>query len=117
MRVTYSVPRHKRKKKILKRAKGFYGDKSRRLRMATQQVDKALKASYTGRKDKKSEYRALWITRINGALSAEKTLNYSKFINGLKKAEITLNRKMISEMAIKDPASFKQLVEIAKKSL
>ncbi len=116
MRVKFSVPRHKRKKKILKRAKGFYGDKSRRLRMAIQQTDKAMKTAYTGRKDRKSEFRTLWIARINGALSGE-SLNYSKFINGLKKAEISLNRKMLSEMAIKDPKSFKQLVDIAKKSL
>lgn len=116
MRVKYSVPRHKRKKKILKRAKGFYGDKSRRLRMATQQVDRALRTAYTGRKDRKGEFRTLWIARINGALNSE-SINYSKFINGLKKAEISLNRKMLSEMAIKDPKSFKQLVDIAKKAL
>jgi len=116
MRVKYSVPRHKRKKKVLSRAKGFYGDKSRRLRMAIQQVDKALVSAYAGRKDKKGDYRSLWIARINAALT-DTGINYSRFINGLKKAEITLNRKMLSEMAIKDPSSFKQLVDIAKKSL
>lgn len=81
--------------------------------MATQQVDKSLVHAYTGRKDKKGNFRSLWITRINAAVR-EEGLNYSAFISGLTKANITLNRKMLSEMAIKDPVSFKQLVDIAK---
>ena len=113
MRIKFSVARHARKKKVLKRASGYYGDKSRRSRMATQQVDKSLVHAYTDRKDKKGTYRSLWITRINAAVR-EEGLNYSTFINGLTKANITLNRKMLSEMAIKDPVSFKQLVDIAK---
>lgn len=113
MRIKYSVARHARKKKVLKRAKGYYGDKSRRLRMATQQVDKSLVHAYTGRKDKKGQYRSLWIQRINAAVR-EEGLSYSKFISGLNKANITLNRKMLSELAINDPLSFKKLVDVAK---
>ena len=115
MRIKFSVARHARKKKVLKRASGYYGDKSRRLRMATQQVDKSLVHAYTDRKDKKGNYRSLWITRINAAVR-EEGMNYSTFISGLTKANITLNRKMLSEMAIKDPVSFKQLVDISKTS-
>lgn len=113
MRIKFSVARHARKKKVLNRASGYYGDKSRRLRMAIQQIDKSLVHAYTDRKDKKGNYRSLWITRINAAVR-EEGLNYSSFINGLTKSNITLNRKMLSEMAIKDPVSFKQLVDIAK---
>ncbi|WP_428897575.1 large subunit ribosomal protein L20 [Parelusimicrobium proximum] len=113
MRIKFSVARHARKKKVLKRAKGYYGDKSRRLRMATQQVDKSLVHAYTGRKDKKTSYRQLWITRINAAVR-EEGMSYSKFIAALAKANITLNRKMLAEMAIQDPLSFKKIVDIAQ---
>ena len=113
MRITNSVARHARKKKVLKRASGYYGDKSRRLRMATQQVDKSLVHAYTDRKDKKGQYRQLWIMRINAAVR-EEGLSYSKFISALHKANITLNRKMLSEMAVRDPLSFKKLIDIAK---
>jgi large subunit ribosomal protein L20 len=116
MRIKYSVARNKRKKKILKLAKGYYGDKSRRLRMATQQVKKSLNRAYIDRKSKKRDMRSLWILRLNAAVR-EHGLNYSNFINGLSKAKIELNRKMLSEMAIKDPNSFKVLVDIAKKNL
>ncbi|MBQ3667452.1 MAG: 50S ribosomal protein L20 [Elusimicrobiaceae bacterium] len=115
MRIKFSVPRHARKKKVLKSASGYYGDKSRRLRMATQQLGKSGVHAYVDRKDKKTTYRQMWITRINAAVR-EEGLSYSKFINGLTKANITLNRKMLSEMAIKDPASFKALVDTAKKA-
>lgn len=116
MRIKYSVARNKRKKRILKLAKGYYGDKSRRLRMATQQVKKSLVHSYVDRKDKKGNMRSLWITRLNAAVR-EYGITYSRFIDGLNKADIKLNRKMLSEMAIKDPSSFKQLVEIASKQI
>lgn len=116
MRIKFSVARHARKKKVLKRASGYYGDKSRRLRMATQQVDKSLVHAYTGRKDKKGSYRQLWITRINAAVR-EEGMSYSKFIAGLAKANITLNRKMLSEMAILDPLSFKKLVDVSKQAI
>lgn len=116
MRIKYAVARNKRKKKIFKLAKGYYGDKSRRLRMATQQVKKSLTHAYVGRKKKKRQMRSLWIMRLNASVR-EHGLNYSKFISGLKKANIELNRKMLSEIAIKDPKSFNELVEIAKKNL
>ena len=83
--------------------------------MATQQLGKSGVHAYVDRKDKKTTYRQMWITRINAAVR-EEGLSYSKFINGLTKANITLNRKMLSEMAIKDPASFKALVDAAKKA-
>lgn len=113
MRIKYSVARHKRKKRIFKLTKGYYGDKKRRLRAATQQLKKSLVHSYTGRKDRKGDFRQLWIARINAAVR-ENGLSYSVFMNGLKKAGVTLNRKMLSEMAIRDASSFKQLIGIAK---
>lgn len=116
MRIKYSVARNKRKKKILKLAKGYYGDKSRRLRMATQQVKKSLMRSYIDRRKKKRDMRSLWILRLNASVR-EYGLSYSKFIGALKKANIELNKKMLSEMAIKDPQSFKKLVEIAKQNI
>jgi len=115
MRIKYSVPRNKRKKKIFKLAKGYYGDKSRRLRMATQQVKKSLVHAYVDRKDKKGNMRSMWIMRLNAAVR-EHGMSYSRFVDGLTKSEISLNRKMLSEMAIKDPNSFKQLVELARKA-
>jgi len=116
MRIKYSVARNKRKKKIFKLAKGYYGDKKCRLRMATQQVKKSLTAAYTDRKDKKGNVRQMWIVRLNAA-TREEGMTYSTFINGLKKANILLNRKMLSEIAIKDPGSFTRLVALAKTSL
>jgi large subunit ribosomal protein L20 len=115
MRIRFSVPRHKRKKRLFKLAKGFYSDQHCRLRQAIPQVNKALAHAYVGRKDKKGNYRQLWITRINAAVR-EHDMSYSRFINGLKKAEITINRKMMAEMAIRDEASFAKLVALAKKS-
>ncbi|MCX5783521.1 MAG: 50S ribosomal protein L20 [Elusimicrobia bacterium] len=115
MRIKYSVPRHHRKKKLFRQTKGYYGNKSNRLRMALQQIGKSLVHAYVDRKDRKGEFRQVWITRINAAVRDE-GFTYSKFMSGLKKAGITLNRKMLSEMAIKDPASFKQLVAISKKA-
>jgi large subunit ribosomal protein L20 len=116
MRIKYSVPRHKRKKRIFKLTKGYYGNKKNRLRQAIQQMKKSLVHSYVGRKDRKGDFRQLWICRINAAVR-EEGLSYSKFMNGLKKANITLNRKMLSEIALKDPQSFKQIVELAKTAL
>lgn len=115
MRIKYSVARTKRKKKILKLSKGYYGNKRNRLRQAKQQVEKSLTTAYIHRRDKKGDIRQLWIVRLNAA-AREEGLSYSRFIDGLKKANITLNRKMLSEIAIRDPQSFKQLAEIAKKS-
>jgi len=116
MRIKYAVARNKRKKRVLRLAKGYYGDKSRRLRMATQQVKKSLMRSYIDRRKKKRDMRSLWVVRLNATVR-EYGLSYSKFIGGLKKANIELNKKMLSEMAINDPDSFKSLVEIAKKNI
>lgn len=115
MRIKFSVPRHKRKKKLLKLAKGYYADKRTRLRMAIQQLNKSGVHAFTSRKDKKGDYRQLWIARINAAVR-EHEMNYSRFMNGMKKAGIELNRKMLAEMAVKDPGSFARLVEVAKKA-
>lgn len=115
MRIKFSVPRHKRKKKILKLARGYYADKRTRLRMAIQQLNKSGVHAFTSRKDKKGDYRQMWISRINAAVR-EYEMNYSRFMNGMKKAGIDLNRKMLAEMAIKDPGSFARLVEVAKKA-
>ena len=107
---------HKRRAKTLKLAKGYYGAKSKHFRMAKQAVMKSGNYAFVGHKLKKRQFRNLWITRINNAVRAQ-GMNYSSFMNGLKKAGVELNRKMLSEMAIHDPASFNALVETAKKSL
>ena len=101
------------KKKKFKLAKGNYSAKRSRWRMVIQQVDKSLNTAYTGRKDRKGDFRSLWIERINAACR-QADLSYSKFMGGLKKAGITLNRKMISEMAIRDSASFNKLVALSR---
>ena len=104
----------KKHKKVLKMAKGYYGAKSVRFRMAKQAVMKSLQYAYVGRKLKKRDFRKLWIARINAAARANGT-NYSTLINGLKKAEININRKMLAEMAVNDPAAFTELVKVAVK--
>ena len=109
-RVTYAVPSRKRRKIVLQRAKGFYGNASRNIRTAYDAVDKALSHSYVGRKQKKQQYRQLWIVRINAACRAL-DVNYSTFMNGLKKANIALNRKVLADLAVTAPAEFKALVE------
>src|SRR3974390_2855895 len=101
MRIKSGVTTRQRKKKYFKLAKGYYSNKRNRWRMVIQQVEKSLVHAYTGRKDKKGEYRSLWIMRINAACR-ENSLSYSKFIAGLKKKGITLNRKMLAEMAVRD---------------
>ena len=115
-RVKGAMMTRKRRKKILKRAKGYWGSKSTHFRVANQAVMKSLKYAYIGRKHKKRDFRRLWITRIS---AAAKTcgMNYSTFMNGLKKAGVELNRKMLSEMAINDPKSFEALVATAKAAL
>ena len=115
-RVKGAMMTRKRRKKTLKLAKGYYGSKSKHFKMAKQQVMKSGNYAFAGRKMKKREFRNLWITRINNAVRAQ-GMNYSSFMNGLKKSGIELNRKMLSEMAINDPASFTALVETAKKAL
>ena len=106
----------KRRKKVLKLAKGYYGAKSKHFKMAKQAVMKSGQYAYIGRKQKTRNFRSLWITRISAACRMN-GINYSTFMNGLNKAGITLNRKMLSEIAIADAAAFTALVEKAKAAL
>ena len=115
-RVKGALATRKRRKKILKLAKGYWGSKSRHFKMAKQAVMKSGNYAYIGRKQRKRDFRRLWITRISAACKAN-GVNYSTFMNGLKKANIELNRKMLSEIAIADPAAFTSLVEKAKAAL
>ena len=105
----------KKHKKILKRAKGYYGAKHYRFRMAKQAVMKSGMYAYVGRKDKKSNFRKLWIARINAAARMN-GITYSKLIGGMKKANIVVNRKMLAELAVSDPKAFTEIAEIAKKA-
>ena len=103
----------RRHKKILKQAKGYYGAKHYRFRNANQAVLKSLSYAYVGRKDRKSDFRKLWIARINAAARMN-GLTYSKLIAGLKKANVTINRKMLAEIAVNDAAAFTEIANIAK---
>ena len=105
----------KRHKKILKQAKGYYGAKHYRFRNANQAVLKSLSYAYVGRKDRKSNFRKLWIARINAA-ARQNGITYSKLIAGLKKANVTINRKMLAEVAVNDPKAFTEITNIAKNS-
>ena len=106
----------KRRNKILKLAKGYWGAKSKHFKMANEQVMKSLTYAYVGRRLKKRDFRKLWITRISAACKMNE-INYSQFMHGLKLAKVEINRKMLSELAIADPAAFTKLVETAKKKL
>lgn len=112
-RIKCAATTRKRRKKILKLAKGFYGAKSKQFRTANQAVMRSLTNAYIGRKQKKRDFRALWITRISAACKMN-DINYSQFMYGLKKAGVTLNRKMLAEIAVSDMAAFATLVETAK---
>ncbi len=112
-RVKRAVNAKKRHKKVLKQAKGYFGAKSKLFRTANQAVMKSLNYAYIGRKQRKRDFRKLWIARINAAARLN-GMSYSRFIDGLKKANIDINRKMLSEMAIHDAEGFAKLVEIAK---
>lgn len=114
-RIKGAMMTRKRRKKTLKLAKGYWGSKSKHFKMAKEQVMKSGNYAFAGRKQKKRDFRSLWITRINAACRAQ-GINYSTFMNGLKKNGVELNRKMLSEMAIHDPQSFSALVETAKKA-
>lgn len=103
----------KKHKKVLKRAKGYYGAKHYRFRMAKQAVMKSGMYAYVGRKDRKSNFRKLWIARINAAARMN-GITYSRLIAGLKKANVVVNRKMLAELAVTDPKAFKEVVDIAK---
>ena len=114
-RVKGAMMTRKRRNKILKMAKGYWGAKSKHFKMANQAVMKSLTYAYVGRRLKKRDFRRLWITRISAAVKMQ-GMNYSTFMNGLKKAGIEINRKMLAELAVNDAAAFTQLVEIAKKA-
>lgn len=112
-RIKRGMNSRRKHKAILKQAKGYFGAKSKLYRPANQAVMKSMSYAFIGRKQRKRDFRKLWITRINAAARIN-GMSYSKFINGLKKANIDINRKMLSEMAINDPEGFSKLVEIAK---
>ena len=115
-RIKGAMMTRKRRNKTLKLAKGYFGAKSKHFKMAKQAVMKSGQYAYIGRKQKKRNFRQLWITRISAAAKMN-GMNYSTFMNGCKKAGITLNRKMLSEIAIADPAAFTALTEQAKAAL
>ena len=115
-RTKHSVASHKRKKKVLKAAKGYSGGRSKLYRTAKEAVDRALSYAYRDRRTRKRDFRKLWISRINAAARMN-GLSYSRFINGLKKSDIEINRKVLAELAVNDIDSFSKLAEIAKDSL
>ena len=115
-RIKGALMTRKRRNKVLKLAKGYYGSKSKLFKTAKQAVMKSGNYAYIGRKQKKREFRQLWIARISAGCKAN-GMNYSTFMNGLKKAGVTLNRKMLSEIAIADPAAFTALTDKAKEAL
>ena len=114
-RVKTAIITRKKHKKILKRAKGYYGATHYRFRMAKQAVMKSGMYAYVGRKDRKSNFRKLWISRINAAARMN-GITYNNLINGLKKANVVINRKMLAEIAVSDPKAFTEIAEIAKKA-
>ena len=114
-RVKSAMTTRARHKKVLKQAKGYYGAKHYRFRNANQAVLKSLSYAYVGRKDKKSDFRKLWIARINAAARMNGT-TYSKLVAGLKKANVVVNRKMLAELAVTDPKAFTEIVKVAEKA-
>jgi len=115
-RTSFAVASRKRRKKALKRAKGFYGARSKNIRTVYDAIDKADAHAYVGRKQKKRQFRRLWTVRINAACRM-RDMNYSSFMHGLKLAEIDINRKMLSDIAVLDESAFDTLVEKAKSAL
>jgi len=115
-RVTNAVSSKKRRKRILKLAKGFYGDRKNHIRLTKDAVMKALAYNYIHRKDKKADFRKLWVIRINVSARIN-GISYSKLINGLKKAKCFINRKVLADLAINDPKAFSEIVYQAKKAL
>ena len=114
-RIKRAVNAHKKRRKVLKLAKGYWGSKSKQYRTASEQVRRSLRYAYIGRKLRKRDFRRLWIARINAAARLN-GMSYSTFINGLKKKNIEVNRKMLADLAVNDPAAFAQLVEMAKEA-
>ncbi|MGM9525463.1 MAG: 50S ribosomal protein L20 [Peptococcaceae bacterium] len=115
-RVKRGVNTHRRHKKILRQAKGYYGNRSKIYRVANQAVMRSLQYAYAHRKLRKRDFRKLWIARINAACRMN-NMSYSRFINGLNKAGVEINRKVLADLAITDPKAFSDLVEVAKKAL
>ena len=112
-RIKRAVNAQKKRRKVMKLAKGYWGAKSKQYRAASEQVARSLRYAFEGRKLRKRDFRSLWITRINAAARLN-GMSYSTFINGLKKQNITVNRKMLADLAVNDPAAFAKLVEMAK---
>lgn len=112
-RIKRAVNGHKKRRKVLKLAKGYWGAKSKQYRAANEQVMRSLRYAYIGRKLRKRDFRRLWITRINAAARMN-GMSYSTFINGLKRANVDVNRKMLADIAVHDADTFTQLVEVAK---
>ena len=115
-RIKGAVNAHKKRRKALKLAKGYFGAKSKQYRAASEQVRRSLRYAYIGRKLRKRDFRKLWIARINAGVRAY-DMSYSRFINGLKVAGVEITRKVLSDLAISDPAAFKQLVDVAKEAV
>ena len=115
MRIKRGVNAVKKRRKILKSAKGYFGAKSKLYRTAREQVMKSGQYAYIGRKQKKRDFRALWITRINAGCR-QNDISYSRFVSGLKKANVALNRKVLADIAVREPETFAKLVETAKKA-
>ena len=114
-RIKRAVNAVKKRRKVLKLAKGYYGAKSKQYRAASPQVMKSMAYAYVGRKNKKREYRRLWIARINAAARMNGT-TYSRMMNGLKNAGVTINRKVLADLAVNDMNAFKALVDVANKA-
>ena len=112
-RVKVAVHAHKKRRKIMKLAKGYWGAKSKQYRAASEQVRRSLRYAYIGRKLRKRDFRRLWITRINAAARLN-GMSYSVLMNGLKKHDIAINRKMLADIAVNDPAAFSKIVESAR---
>ncbi len=112
-RATYSVPSHRKRKKILKNAKGYWGGRHRLYRTAKEAVDRAMAYAYVGRKLRKRDFRRLWIARINAAARLN-GITYSQLMSGLKRNNIELNRKVLADLAVRDPEAFKSLVQAAQ---
>ena len=114
-RIKRAVNAHKKRRKVLKLAKGYWGAKSKQYRAANEQVMRSLRYAYIGRKQRKRDFRSLWITRINAAARMS-GMSYSTFISGLKKAGVNVNRKMLADMAVSDLNGFAELVDVAKRA-
>lgn len=117
MRVRSVTYTRQRKKKHYRQAKGFYATKKNRWRMVKQHLRKVREYAYTGRRDKKNDFRKLWIIRINAAARELGNISYSQFMSGLKKSNVLMDRKVLAEMAVNDPQGFTELTTLAKQSL